>query len=150
MVCTLLWHLPPGSEAAVRDIAEAHRTIPIVPQQWPGLVVRLQGTDCFAADTCGCFGLASISGMYGYLANAQMDLICASGIGPLCKWADDHLFIHILYTHIVEYNRLHSSRQSTIASNGGRLQIGSRHWFKGSPSPDGRIKEFNDDNSYPI
>ena len=35
MVCTLLWHLPPGLEAAVRDIAETHCTIPVIPEQWP-------------------------------------------------------------------------------------------------------------------
>ena len=43
MVCATIWHLPPGSEAAVRDVAEAHCTIPIQPSQWLGLVVRLQG-----------------------------------------------------------------------------------------------------------
>lgn len=150
MVCTLLWHLPPGSEAAVRDIAEAHRTIPIIPEQWPGLVVKLRGVDRFAADTCGCFGLASISGSYGYLADAQMDLIRAAGIGPLCKWADDHLFVRILRKHLDTYNQLRRNRQATIAQNGGRLQIGGRHWFKGSPMPDDRIEEFDDDNVYPI
>ena len=103
MVCTLLWHLPPGSEAAVRDIAEAHRTIPVIPEQWPGLTIRLWGIDRFAVDTCGCFSLASILGSYGYLADAQMDLIHAAGIGPICKWADDHLFIHILHEYLLEY-----------------------------------------------
>ena len=150
MVCTLLWHLPPGSEAAVRDIAEAHRTIPVIPEQWPGLVVRLRGVDCFAVDTCGCFGLASISGSYGYLADAQMDLIRAAGIGPICKWANDHLFICIPREYLLEYNQLRSSRQATIAQNGGWLQTGGRHWFQGSSLPDGRIEEFDDDNSFPI
>ena len=31
--------LPPGSQASIRDVAEAYRTIPIQASQWPGLVV---------------------------------------------------------------------------------------------------------------
>ena len=150
MVCTLLWHLPPGLEAAIRDIAEAHRTIPVISEQWPGLAVRLYGIDHFAVNICGCFGLASISGSYGYLADAQMDLIHAASIGPICKWADDHLFIRIPHKYLLEYNQLRSSRQATIAKNGGQLQTGGCHWFQGSSLPDGWIEEFDDNNSFPI
>ena len=62
-----------------------------------------------------CFGLVSISGSYGHLADAQMDHIHAAGIGPICKWADNHLFIHIPCKYLCKYNQLCSSQQATIA-----------------------------------
>ena len=37
-ICLTSYNLPPGSQASIRDIAEAYRTIPFVPEQW---VVRL-------------------------------------------------------------------------------------------------------------
>jgi len=58
-ISALIASLPPGTEAVVRDVAEAYRTIPIRQEQWPGLIVRLDGEDCFTVDTCCCFGLAS-------------------------------------------------------------------------------------------
>ena len=41
-VYLLVARLPPDSQASVRDVAEAYRTIPASPSQWPGLVIRLQ------------------------------------------------------------------------------------------------------------
>jgi hypothetical protein len=66
--------LPPGSQAAIRDVAEAYRTIPVMPAQWPGLVVRLQVEDQFAVNTCNKFGLASAGGVYGMVADAGADI----------------------------------------------------------------------------
>lgn len=37
--CTLIWPLPPDSQGAVRDIAEAYRLVPLHPKQWPGAVI---------------------------------------------------------------------------------------------------------------
>ena len=51
-VALLVARLPPGSQASVRDVAEAYRTIPVTPSQWPGLVIRLQSKDQFAVNTC--------------------------------------------------------------------------------------------------
>ncbi|THH04880.1 hypothetical protein EW146_g10052, partial [Bondarzewia mesenterica] len=68
VISFLIWHLPPGSQAAVRDISEAYRSIPILLSQWPGLIVRLEGDDSFAIDTCDCFGLSSSAGLYGKTA----------------------------------------------------------------------------------
>jgi hypothetical protein len=31
--------LPPGSQGGVRDVAEAYRTVPLHPSQWPGTVI---------------------------------------------------------------------------------------------------------------
>lgn len=37
----LISRLPLGSQAAIWDVKEAYYTIPIKPEQWPGMVVRL-------------------------------------------------------------------------------------------------------------
>ena len=51
VICLLIWCLPPGSQAAVCDVKEAYRGLPIRSEQWPGLVVRLDEQDSFAIDT---------------------------------------------------------------------------------------------------
>lgn len=150
MVCLTIWGLPPGSQAAVRDVAEAHRTIPITPTQWPGLVIKLQGANSYAVDTCCPFGLCSSSGCYGHVGDAGMDLMRAAGIGPLSKWADDHVFFRILRQYLTEYNQQRAERCTRISHNGARIQTGSRYWYKGDVMPDGRIEEFDDDNTFPI
>jgi hypothetical protein len=40
-IVQLITHLPPGVQVSVCDVAEAYRTIPASPSQWPGLVIRL-------------------------------------------------------------------------------------------------------------
>jgi hypothetical protein len=75
VISLLLFRLPPGSQAAVRDAKEAYRTIPIKPSQWPGIVVRLQGEDRFAIDTRNCFGLASGAGCYGRIGDAGTQIM---------------------------------------------------------------------------
>ena len=150
MVCLTIWGLPSGSQAAVRDVAEAHRTVPITPTQWPGLVIKLQGPDSYAVDTCCPFGLCSSSGCYGHVGDAGMDLMRAAGIGPLSKWADDHVFFHIPRQYLTEYNQQCADRHARILRNGARIQTGSRYWYKGDIMPDGRIEEFDDDNTFPI
>ena len=88
----LIARLPPGSQASIRDVAEAYRTIPVKPAQWPGLVIRLQAEDQFAVNTCNNFGLVSAGGVYGLLADAGADIFRGKGLGPLDKWVDDHVF----------------------------------------------------------
>ena len=43
--------MTPVSQVSIHDVAEAYRTIPIKPSQWPGLVVHLQDSDQFAINT---------------------------------------------------------------------------------------------------
>jgi len=74
-VCLIIYHLPPGSQASIRDVTEAYRTIPVHHDQWPGLVMQLQGEDSFAANTNNSFGLASAGGAHGLLANAGADIL---------------------------------------------------------------------------
>ena len=88
-VALLISRLPPGSQASIRDVADAYRTIPIIPAQWPGLVVRLQADNQFAINTCNNFGLTSAGGVYGALADAGADIFRGKGLGPLAKWVDD-------------------------------------------------------------
>jgi hypothetical protein len=149
-ICLLVSRLPPGSQAAIRDVAEAHRTIPITDAQWPGLVVRLPGKDAFNIDTCNCFGLSSASGNHGKVGDAGCDLFRASGLGPLSKWSDDHMFIRIRREHIAGYNELRRQWSSDIARNGGRIHAGGRYWYRGATMPDDHPEEFDEDAFFPI
>ena len=92
--------LSPGSQASIRDVAEAYCTIPIKASQWPGLVIRLPGDDLFAINTCNNFGLASAGGIYGELADASAVIFRREGIGPISKWVDDHVFFRIRKQHL--------------------------------------------------
>lgn len=149
-VCFLVWNLPPGSQASVRDVAEAYRTIPVVPEQWPGLVVKLRGEDQFAINTNNNFGLTSAGGVYGNLGDAAVDIFRASGIGPVSKWVDDHVFIRILRKFLSAYNEKRRKWHSIILANGGQLQNGSRLWYRGETMPDGRSAEFDEDAKPPF
>jgi hypothetical protein len=103
-VALLIARLPPGSQASVRDVAEAYRTIPALPAQWPGLIIRLLSEDQFAINTCNNFGLTSAGGVYGMLADAGTDIFRGQGMGPLSKWVDDHIFFRVPRRHLPSYN----------------------------------------------
>jgi hypothetical protein len=149
-ICLLISRLPPGSQAAVRDVAEAHRTIPVRPSQWPGLVVRLPGIDLFNIDTCSCFGLSSAAGNHGKIGDAGAELMRAQGITPISKWSDDHIFFRIPRHSIPAYNALRHLWHSSITANGGRLHTGGRYWYRGETMPDGNPEEFDEDASFPV
>jgi hypothetical protein len=91
-ICFTIYHLPTGSQASIRDIAEAYRTISIVSKQWPGLIVKLQEDNAYCINTNNNFGLASAGGIYRQVADASTDIFQAQGIGSLSKWVDDHIF----------------------------------------------------------
>jgi hypothetical protein len=148
-IATTILHLPPGSQAAVRDIAEAYRTIPIKPTQWPGTVVRISESQ-FAIDKCLAFGCSSSAGVYGNLADASADIFRSEGIGPISKWVDDFVFFRIPTFQIPQYNQLRLQHQDTIALNGGAQRVGGRLWFKGAEWPDGSFEEFDDSCQHPI
>jgi len=130
-------------------VAEAYRTIPLHPSQWPGLVVRT-GPDSFAIDSSFCFGFSPAAGSYGDLADAGADIFRSEGIGPLSKWVDDHFFIRILREHLDSYNSLRKARAAIIAKNGGLLTNGGRRWYRGSDMLDGHVEEFDEDSSFLI
>ena len=94
IVTQLISALLPGLQGAVRDVAEAYCTIPIHLSQWHGLVVHLSESH-FAVDTSLCFSFAPSAGIYGDVASTGVDIMHFMGIGPILRWVDDHLFIHI-------------------------------------------------------
>ncbi|THH15554.1 hypothetical protein EUX98_g9445, partial [Antrodiella citrinella] len=148
-ICTIIHSLPSGSQAAVRDVAEAYRTIPLAASQWPGTVVRLD-SDTFAIDSSNPFGLSPAGGLFGQVADAGKDLFLAHGIGPVSKWVDDHIFFRIPREHIEDYNTTRREWASVINENGGVQQEGGRLWYRGLSLPDGRVQHFDEDMSFPL
>lgn len=74
IVSHLIWHLPPGLQAAICDVSEAYRTIPLTPSGWHGLIVQ-KSDNCFAVDTCLCFGFSPSRGIYGALVGTAADIL---------------------------------------------------------------------------
>ena len=146
-ICFTIYNLPPGSQASIRDVAEAYRTIPITPEQWPGLVVKLRGQDTYCINTNDNFGLASAGGIYGEVADAGADIFRAQGIGPLSKWVDDHIFFRIPCKYLGSYNAKRTFWHTAITENGGQSQSGSRLWYHGETMPDDLPAEFDEDAS---
>jgi hypothetical protein len=146
-VSLLVSRLPPGSQASVHNVAEAYRTIPVIPTQWPSLVVRLQADDQFAVNMCNNFGLASAGGIYGMVADARADIFRSNGIGPLAKWVDDHVFFRVPCGHLPEYNAQCAVWQREIQSHGGCRQEGSRLWYGRKDLLNGSPEEFDEDCS---
>lgn len=149
-ICVLIHMLPPGSEAAIRDVSEAYRTCAIHESQWAGAVVKLADADSYAVDTCLAFGLSSSAGVYGCVADAAADIFRRRGMGPLEKWVDDHFFVRIRREHINDFNLLRAAKASSIAGNGGRCQVDGRVVFHGGIWPSERVEEFSEDLAYPI
>jgi len=147
-VCAIIRNLPPGSQAATRDVAEAYRTIPLLLSQWPATVVRTD-EDSFYVNTCTSFGMGPSAGAYGHIADAGADLFRAVGIGPLTKWVDDHLFFRVLRCHLEAYNSYRRSLH-TILCRLPRRQTGGRLWFEGSTFADGSIETFCENCKFPI
>ena len=147
IIALLIHQLPPDSQIATRDVAEAYRTIPLHHSQWPGAVARI-GPDSYCVDTATCFGTAPSSGVYGVVADAGADLFRSQGIGPLAKWVDDHIFFRILLTHLPEYNRQRRDRYLELSAR-GQIQDGGRLWFGGTLFSDGTLDEHVEDCEFP-
>ena len=141
--CVLIQNLPRGSQGAMRDVAEAYRTIPLHPSQWPALVVCIADEPAlFAVDTCLCFSYGPSAGTYGTIHDAGLDVLQAAGIGPVIAWVDDHLFIHLPQNAITDYNKLCQMKAQAIASQGSRIQDDGRWKFKGDTLADRSHEEF--------
>ena len=139
--------LPPGSQASIRDVAEAYRTIPAKPAQWPGLVIRLQVDNQFAINLCNNFSLTSVGGVYGMVADTGADVFRGQGMGPLSKWVDDHIFFRVPRGHLAAYNAQWGEWCCEISAHGGRRQDGSRVWYGGKDLPNDVTEEFDEDCS---
>ena len=141
--------LPPGSQAATRDEAEAYWTMPLHPSQWKGTVVRVND-DKFNIDTCLAFGLAPSAGVYGACADAANDIMRAEGIGPITKWVDDRVFFRIPKSALSDFNADRAWLHRQIIANGARHHDRGRWWYHAGHLPDGRIIECDEDMSFPI
>ncbi|KAG6329387.1 hypothetical protein ID866_9701 [Astraeus odoratus] len=149
IVYQLIASLPPGSEAATRDVAKAYCTIPLHSSQWPAAVVRGFG-DQYYVDTCLAFGAAPSAGVYGHVADAGAELMQHHEIGPLDKWVNDHIFIRIRKDYLTQYNTAHAQWHQEILTNRNIKKTGGRLWFPGKLTQAGLTEEFNKSCTYPI
>lgn len=79
---------PPGTQAATLDIEAAYRTIPVWPKHKCFLVVEVDGS--LFIDHIFPFGLSTAGGIQGNVADATVDILTCSNLGPIKKWVDDH------------------------------------------------------------
>ena len=149
IVALVISALPPGSQGAIRDVAEAYRTIPLHPSQWHALVVRLSKSH-FAIDTSTCFGFGPSDGIYGNLGSAGTDIMHFAGVGPILRWVDDHLFLRIPKSELTDYNQHRKNVANRITLFGGVTTRGGCSWFAGAPLPCGSIEEFDEDHTFPL
>ena len=150
-VCTLVRNLPPGSQATVRDIAEAYRIIPLHESQWPGVVVRISNEPAqFALNTCNSFGCTTAGGLFGMFGDALADILRVKGIGPILKWVDDFLFLRIPKSFIPTYNEYRERRKKAITNNGSLLQTRGQLWYKGEAFDEVGAKHFAENMSAPV
>ena len=112
----LIYHPPPGSQAAVWDVAEAYRTVALKPSQWPDVVIRLNDDNSFAINTS--------------TRDATADILQSQGISPMSKWVDDNIFICILKCHLPNYNQQQSEQAIIIARMEGASMNEGRYGTK--------------------
>ena len=148
VIYLLISRLPPGSEVATRDVAEAYRTVPLHRSQWPAAVVRTSHSHgCI--DTCVAFGSTPSAGVYGHVSDSGCEILRAHGMGPLDKWVDDHIFFRVRCTFLREYNTSRKAWHNVIKQEGMRVS-GSRIWFKGTTWNNHVSDEFGEDCSMSI
>lgn len=98
-------------------------------------------------NTSVCFGITSGAGIYGTMADAGVDIICTTGISPLSKWVNDHIFFRIRCGHLSLYNTNQKKWRNSIAANGGRIHTGGRYWYRGDIMLNGWSEEYDKDAS---
>ena len=140
-----------GAQAAVRDISEAYRIIPLHESQWAGVVVRISNRpEQFALNTCNSFGCTTAGGLFGLFGDALADILRARGVGPILKWVDDFIFFRIPCNEIPSYNETRDLNAKIIDRNGGMLQSGGRLWYQGQLSLDAGHEHFAEDLTAPL
>ncbi|GJE96023.1 hypothetical protein PsYK624_122160 [Phanerochaete sordida] len=145
----MLSRLPAGSQAAVRDVSEAYRNLPLHPSQWPGAVVRYSDADEFMLDTSTAFGFSSNAGVFGYPGDALSDVIRFTGMLNE-KWIDDTLVARVLLEHLDALNAANAARRLDVSTRGGRHHTGGRYWYGGRLLDDGRVEEFSHDFAFDV
>jgi len=150
LIYDLVARLPPGSEAATRDVAEAYRTIPLHPSQWPASVIKISETmGCI--DTNLAFGSTPAAGAYGHMADACCEIFHFHGIGPVDKWVDDHIFFRVRTQYLNNNNNSRRSWHQDILAHTPRPLLSSgRLWHQGWRHSDSSSDEFNENCSHPL
>jgi hypothetical protein len=147
----IIWTLPPGCEIAIRDVKGAYRNVPLHPSQWAAAVVRVDATT-FALDTNGAFGVTSMGGVWGLIADAFCDIMRARGIGPLLKWVDDFVFIRMRREHIARYNHRRARARAGIEAR-PELQPRQKRgsiWWEGADLAEGGAEHYVEDLALPV
>ena len=98
-------------------------------------------------NVCNNFGLASAGGVFGKVTDAGVDIFRGSGLGPLTKWIDDHVFFRFPSGHLASYNKQRARWHNEILAHGTCRQEGGRLWYRGKPLPNGLAEEFDKDCS---
>ncbi len=148
VTCATLVALPPGSQAAVRDVSEAYRTVPLHSSQWPAAVART-GDDVFWVDVCAAFGARPSGGVYGQLGDAASDLFRAHGMGPVLKWVDDYIFCRVPCSRRGAYNQYRDTLRGLVLEQ-GMLSEGGRRWFGSGIGRNGLGFEAVEDFRFPL
>jgi hypothetical protein len=78
---------PPGAQAAMLDIEGTYHTLPCKPDHKRYLTVFFEGF--FYIDQNIPFGLASVTGLQGEVADVIIDIWKYLGVDPALKWVDD-------------------------------------------------------------
>jgi hypothetical protein len=91
---SLVANAPPGTQAAVFDVAAAHRRSPIAPedQRFVCVMFVVDGVKLCWIDHTGCFGCASSNGLFGRPGDAIVFIYKFKGVQDLLKWVDDYIF----------------------------------------------------------
>ena len=63
---------------------------------------------------------------------------------------DDFIFFSIRKEYLHEYNKTRKIWRRRIEENGGKLQRGGRHWYKGGCLPSDQVEEFAEDMTEPL
>ena len=145
-IALLIHQLLPGSQLAMRDVAEAYWTIPLHHSQWPAMVVCLED-DAFAIDTALSYRSGPSAGTYRTVWNVTSDILCFQGIRPISSWVNNHLFFQVWCSFLPEYIQKHKVWNGDIISR-EKHQDGGRVWFGGRRFKDGILKEFVEDCTF--
>ncbi|KAF5390649.1 hypothetical protein D9757_002642 [Collybiopsis confluens] len=79
---------PPGTQACSIDISKFHRTMPVIPEHKPYLVVQ-DNDRKFWIDHCFPFGASPASSTSGMVSAAVRDIWQIKGVAPIAKIEDD-------------------------------------------------------------
>lgn len=97
--------LPADCKVAAFDISSAYHLTPVHPEQQHALCIYWK--DKVYLDRAVAFGLSSSAGVFGAVADMLVAIYRTSGFGPIRKWVDDFLVIHLPHQTWSEDDFLH-------------------------------------------